>query len=79
MAEKTGCPIIPVAITNTNNIFESHIPWIKKCNVIVEYGEPILIKELDKDQRKFSGAYTQSRIEEMLEKHKAMMQNETSL
>ena len=79
MAEKTGCPIIPIAITNTNNIFESHMPWIKKCNVIVEYGEPILIKELDKEQRKFSGAYTQSKIEEMLEKHKAMMQNETSL
>ncbi len=73
MAEKSGCPIIPIAISNTNNIFESHIPWIKKCHVIVEYGEPIYIKELDKEQRKFSGAYTQSKIEEMLKKHKSML------
>lgn len=73
IAEKSGCPIIPIAISNTHNIFESHIPWIRKCHVIVEYGEPIYIKELDKEQRKFSGAYTQSKIEEMLEKHKSML------
>ena len=48
MAEKTGCPVIPVAISNTHNIFESHMPFIRKCHVIVEYGEPVLIKELDK-------------------------------
>ena len=73
MAEKSGCPIIPIAISNTNNIFESHIQRKKKCHVIVEYGEPIYIKELDKEQRKFSGAYTQSKIEEMLKKHKSML------
>lgn len=74
MAEKTGCPIIPIAITGSSNIWESHLPFIRKCHVIVEYGEPILLKELDKEQRKFSGAYTQSKIEEMLKEHKAMMQ-----
>ena len=74
MAEKTGCPIIPIAISNTNQIFESHIPFIKKCSVNVEYGERILIKELEKEQRKFFFAYTQSKIEEMLEKHKELMQ-----
>ena len=78
MAEKTSCPIIPIAITNTHNIFKSHLPFIRKCQVIIEYGEPIYIKELDKEQRKFSGAYTQSKIEEMLEKHKSMIQNGNS-
>lgn len=73
MAEKTGCPVIPVAISNTHNIFESHMPFIRKCHVIVEYGEPILLKELDKEQRKFSGAYTRSKIEEMLKKHQDML------
>lgn len=73
MAEKTGCPIIPIAISNTNQIFESHMPFIKKCSVIVEYGEPILVKELEKEQRKFLGAYTQSKIEEMMEQHKKML------
>jgi len=73
IAEKTGCPVIPVAISNTHNIFESHMPFIRKCHVIVEYGEPVLIKELDKEQRKFSGAYTRSKIEEMLKKHQDML------
>lgn len=73
MAEKTGCPIIPVAISNSHAIWEQHMPFMRKCHVIVEYGEPIYLKELDKEQRKFSGAYTKSKIEEMLEQHKAMI------
>lgn len=73
MAEKTGCPIIPIAISNSHNILESHMPFIRKCHVIIEYGEPILLKDLDKEQRKFSGAYTQSKIETMLEQHKSML------
>lgn len=48
------------------------MPFIRKCSVIVEYGEPIYLNKLDKEQRKFSGAYTKSIIEEMLKKHKSM-------
>lgn len=73
IAEKSGCPIIPIAITNSQNIWESHMPFMRKCHVIVEYGEPIYLKDLDKEQRKFSGAYTQAKIAEMLERHKSMM------
>jgi len=72
MAEKTGCPIIPIAITDSQDIWEKHMPFIRKCSVIVEYGEPIYLNKLDKEQRKFSGAYTQSIIEEMLKKHNSM-------
>lgn len=72
MAEKTGCPIIPIAITGSQDIWEKHMPFIRKCSVIVEYGEPIYLNKLDKEQRKFSGAYTKSIIEEMLKKHKSM-------
>ena len=41
MAEKTGCLIIPVALTNTAEIFENHMPWIRPCKVVIEYGTPI--------------------------------------
>ena len=58
MAMKTGCPIIPVAMTGTAEIFEKHIPWIKKSHVTVTFGKPIDIKTLEKDQKKFLGAYT---------------------
>lgn len=69
MASKTGCPIIPIAITNSAEIWENHFPKIRPCRVIVEYGTPILPKELTKEEQKFLGAYTQEKIQEMLDHH----------
>lgn len=73
IAEKTGCPIIPMAITNSAEIFENHIPFIRPCHVILEYGTPILPKELTKEEKKFLGSYTQNRIQEMLDKNKNLV------
>lgn len=73
MAEKSGCPIIPVAITNSAEILENHLPKIKPCHVIIQYGEPIFIKELEKEQKKFLGAYTRDRIQEMLDTHRELL------
>ena len=73
MAEKTGCPIIPMAITNSAEIFENHLPFVRPCHVILEYGTPILAKELSKADRKFLGAYTQKKIQEMLDKNKDLL------
>lgn len=69
MASKTGCPIIPMAITNSAQIFENHLPFVRPCKVIVEYGTPIYPKELPKEQQKFLGAHTQKKIQEMLDQH----------
>jgi 1-acyl-sn-glycerol-3-phosphate acyltransferase len=69
MAEKSGCPIIPVAIVNTAEIFENHFPLIKPCHVILQYGEPIRIQDLEKGQRKFLGAYTRNKIQAMIDSH----------
>lgn len=66
IAEKTGCPIIPVAMTGTAEIFEKHMPWVKKSHVTVTFGKPIDIKTLEKDQKKFLGAYTRDVILSML-------------
>lgn len=66
IAEKSGCPVIPVAITGTDDVFERHIPWIRKSHVIIEYGEPIYLKELPLDKKKFPGAYTREIISEMI-------------
>ena len=73
LAEKTGCPIIPMALTNTADIFENHIPRIRPAHVILEYGKPIYVKELDKETRKFLGAYTQQIIQDMLDEHQKML------
>lgn len=73
MAEKTGCAIIPMAITGSAEIFENHAPRLKPSHVILEYGKPIYPNELDKETRKKLGAHCQGIIREMLEKHAAMI------
>ena len=63
---------MPVAITGTNKIFEDHFPTIKGADVILEYGKPITVKELDKEDQKHIGAYFQNQIQEMLIGHQNM-------
>lgn len=70
IAEKTGCAIVPMAITNSAEIFENHFPWIKSVPVVLEYGKPIYPNELDKETKKKIGAHCQEIIAEMLEKNK---------
>lgn len=41
IAEKSGCPIVPISMNNTASIFENQFPRIKKTHVIIEYGKPI--------------------------------------
>lgn len=66
LAEKSGCPIVPVALRNTADCLEKQFPRIRKANVTVEFGEPIYMSGLEKEEKKFIGAYTRDRIIEML-------------
>jgi 1-acyl-sn-glycerol-3-phosphate acyltransferase len=52
MAEKSGAPIIPVTMNNTAAIFEDHIPKIKKAHVVIEYGKPIYMKDMSREEKK---------------------------
>lgn len=69
IAEKTGCAIVPMALTGTADIFENHLPRIKPTAVTLEYGKPIYPGSLDKETKKHLGAYCQNIIAEMLEKN----------
>lgn len=73
IAEKTGCPIIPMSLNNTCDIFEGHFPFIKKTHVILEYGKPIYPKELDKDEKKRIGEYCSNIISETIHKNQALV------
>ena len=64
IAEKSGCPILPVCICNSAGIFEDHLPRIKKAHVILEYLPPVYIRDLAKEEKKFIGGYVQKMIEE---------------
>ena len=69
MAEKSGCPIVPIGMNHNSEIFEDHFPKVKRANVSIEFGEPIYVKELDKEKKKFLGAYTREVITEIVKKN----------
>lgn len=69
IAEKTGCKIVPMAITGSADIFERHVPFVKKAHVILEYGAPIDPAQLSKEDRKKLGSYCQEQILHMLKSH----------
>ncbi|SFR62241.1 lysophospholipid acyltransferase family protein [Anaeromicropila populeti] len=72
-AQKTGFPIVPVVMTHTDDIWEKHMPWIRKATVSIYFGKPIYVNELSKEEKKFIGSYTQNIIKENLEKLKSGM------
>ena len=70
IASKADCPIVPMTINNSAAVFENQLPWIKKAHVIIEYGKPIYIKELPKEQQKKLAPYVQNIIMETYSKNK---------
>ena len=66
IATKTGCPIVPVSINNSAEIFENHVPALRKTHVVIEYGKPIYPKELAKEELKNIGAHCQNIIQETI-------------
>lgn len=73
IAEKAEIPIVPMTIVNSAAIFEDHFPKIKKATVIIEYGTPIDIKQLSKEERKLIGNTVKSVIEETYFKNKELL------
>ncbi|MCD7735968.1 MAG: 1-acyl-sn-glycerol-3-phosphate acyltransferase [Lachnospiraceae bacterium] len=69
VATKTGCPIIPIAITGSSAIFEDHFPSVHVVPVTIEYGAPIYTSTLPKEDQKALGQYIQNVIKEMLKAH----------
>ena len=73
IADKSGCPIVPITLNNTSAIFEDQFPWIKKAHIIIEYGKPIYPKELDKIERKQLSSMTQTIIKETYLKNEKLI------
>ncbi|MEE1086173.1 MAG: lysophospholipid acyltransferase family protein [Schaedlerella sp.] len=73
IATKSGCPIIPVSMNNTIEIFESHFPKVKKTHVIIEYGKPVYPNELSREDKKNIGSYVQNIIQETINKNASMV------
>ena len=51
IAEKSGCPVIPVALSGTADVFEKHIPFMRPSHVTIEFGTPFYIKKLPPEEQ----------------------------
>ena len=69
IAELAGCPVVPVAMTHTDDIFENHFPWIHSTNITVEFGAPLETAGLDRAGRKALPGQVRSEIEGMYERN----------
>ncbi|MDR1017865.1 MAG: 1-acyl-sn-glycerol-3-phosphate acyltransferase [Lachnospiraceae bacterium] len=70
---KSKCAIIPMSVNNTANIFENHFPAIKSTHVILEYGKPIYIDELDSEDAKHIDKYVHNIIQETINKNASLV------
>lgn len=73
MAEKSGCAIIPMTINGTAEIFEKQFPKIRKTHVVIEYGSPIYMNNLSKEEKKSIGSYTQEVIRRTYQKNQELL------
>ena len=72
IATKSGCPIIPVCMTHTQDIFEAHLPKIKPAHVVMEYCPPIFPDQLSGEDKKHISAYTEKIMLETLKRNEAL-------
>ena len=73
IAEKSGCPIIPVTINNSAAVFEDHLPWIRKAHVIIEYGSPVEVSQLSKEEKRNLSQTVRTIISETYKKNKELV------
>lgn len=74
IADKGGCPIVPIAISNANSMFEKQFPRIVKTKVIIEYCKPIYPDQMERADRKKLGQLCSSIISEKLEQNIKLIQ-----
>ncbi len=72
-AIKAKCPIVPMTFNNASAIFEDQYPRIKKAHVILEFGKPFMVDDLEPEDKKHIGEYTANIIRETYERNKSLV------
>jgi len=78
IAERTGCPVVPVAMVGTDDLLEKHYPKIRASRILVIIGEPIPTEGLSRDEKLELPNLVRSRIRDMLIAHGVEMPAEDS-
>ncbi|MBQ8043279.1 MAG: 1-acyl-sn-glycerol-3-phosphate acyltransferase [Clostridia bacterium] len=68
IAMKANCKIVPVSIANSAEVFEKQFPRIKAKTIIVQYGKPIDLPNMSKEDLKQIDVITKQAIQEGLDK-----------
>ena len=71
IAERSGAPVIPVAIYNTGEVFEGNNKRMNPSTIKITFGKPILVSELPKEERRFLAKHVQDIMQEMLDSYEA--------
>ncbi len=66
MALRSGAPVLPVAVSNSADVWEAHKPWVRKTTMKIIYGKPIYIDNLSDYDKKHIGEYMRNIITDML-------------
>lgn len=73
IAERTGCPIVPITVNNTDALYEKNNHRIKSAHVIIEYGKPIETAGLSREEKKKLSSMTREVIMETYLKNQALV------
>lgn len=65
IATKSKCPIVPVGIQGTYNVFERQLPRIKSSKVIVNFGKPVYTEGMERSETKQLPEMIKTRIKEL--------------
>jgi len=67
IAEKSECPVIPAAFSHTDDIFENHLPFIRRTHVTIQFGVPTEVSGLTKEEKRVLGRQVQEEIMTLLQ------------
>ena len=69
LAEKTGCPIVPVAMTNTGKIFEGNHYKLHRVDCKLIFGEPFYYDEIPSENKRECAEYVRAKVQSLLDEH----------
>ncbi len=73
-AEKTGSPVVPMAITYSKPVFEDHLPRLYRTHIVLRYGAPVETTSLTPEARKKLPGDVQNVIREMYLENRAFLE-----
>lgn len=71
LAQRTGAPVVPAVFFNTAEIFENHVPWMKKTRVLLNVEKPVRYGDVPKEEQRFIPDRVYQIMRETLQKQEA--------